>query len=82
MNENIDRNPQGQKQRELSDPARNQQKLRNPVAGHDSPQAALEHELAEVEAEDVASVPVQGPSLQVHGGLALNKGGSNKREGG
>ena len=37
--------------------------------------------MAEVEADDGASTPAQGQSLQVHGGLALNKGGNNKREG-
>jgi len=37
--------------------------------------------MAEVEAEEGLSVRGQGPSLQVHGGLVLNKGGSNKREG-
>ena len=70
--QNIDIDREHRKEPDVSDSSYNQSKLKNLIVGHDGQQAALEHEMAGIEADDVGSTPAQGQSLQVHGGLALN----------
>lgn len=81
MEEQNDVNPD-RKDHDVSDPRDNQSKFNQVVSGQYSLEAALEPELPEVGAEDGLSMPAQGPSFQVHGGMAFGKGGSNKGEGG